>query len=758
MLTAEGSRWPRALLRTVVSWVLLLVGVGLVSTGCGSGEDLSCAAPLTECNGVCVNLSIDPQYCGQCTTSCAAGELCEQGMCSNPCGAGQGSCNGECVSLMSDPRYCGRCDVACADGQFCTAGSCASQCDYDICTTFSGTVCADLTSNALHCGECGRACESQFACAGGTCSLVCDAPLTACNNAECVDLQSNDAHCGMCNTVCPMGSTCQTGSCQCAEPYLLCGLACVDVSSDAEHCGGCDTPCQAGYVCNGGSCECPADRMLCGDQCADLMTDALHCGSCDISCQGEEMCDAGRCVGADGCGGLAADISVTQVAVYQTVKIPIVENGQAVAVNARNADVVVDREAIFRVFADLESGFASRELSARIRFTDGAETTEYFAKATLTQSSTDDDVASTFNIEVPREAITTGARYSVQIVECAEGAQGTPASPTFPAQGEVELSARVTGPLKIHLLPFVYGGLLPDTSPAQLAYYKAFFEAMYPITEAQLTVGDPLDAGGFSDLGVTLEQTFAVRDAEGPDDDVYYYGIARPANTLEQFCQGTCTLGVGFVADPGASDFRAAVGVAFGEESQIAGETLLHEVGHNHGREHAPCGDADDVDPVYPHAGGLVGVWGYDPRDGSLLPPDLADIMGYCNPQWISDYTYQALLERVVELNVPVQQRIASASVLAPLPAFRVLHVDDQHSPRWSRPYQGRLPSVVPEAAAILNEQGQLLTTVNVYRVPMHGVNAAMVLVPEPQPGWYAVQVAGSVAQPFAAPIEIMVP
>jgi hypothetical protein len=215
---------------------------------------------------------------------------------------------------------------------------------------------------------------------------------------------------------------------------------------------------------------------------------------------------------------------------------------------------------------------------------------------------------------------------------------------------------------------------------------------------------------------------------------------------------------VGFVADPGSADFRAAVGVAFGEESQIAGETLPHEVGHNHGREHAPCGDAADVDPVYPYQGGLIGVWGYDRRDGSLLPPDLADIMGYCNPQWISDYTYQALLERVAELNAPVQQRIASASVLAPQPSFRVLHVDDQHGPRWSRPFQGRLPSVVPESAAILDQQGQLLTTINVYRVPMHGVNAAMVLVPEPQPGWYAVQVQGSVPHPFAAPQEIVVP
>jgi hypothetical protein len=454
---------------------------------------------------------------------------------------------------------------------------------------------------------------------------------------------------------------------------------------------------------------------------------------------------------------LAHDISIDQVAVYQTVKIPIAEQGQVVPASERNADVVVGRAALVRVFATLEPAFQSRELSARLLLSDGTVSNEYFAKATLTQASTDDDVDSTFNLEVPKGAITATSRYSIRIVECG-ATQGMTAAPTFPTQGDAELQARSTGVLKIHLLPFVYGGLLPDTSAGQIGYYKSFFEAMYPITEAEITVGEPLDAGGFSDLGVTLEQTFAIRDAEAPADDVYYYGIARPASTLEQFCQGTCTLGVGFVADTDSPDFRSAVGVAFTEESQMSGETLLHEIGHNHGREHAPCGDAQDLDPGYPYPNGAIGVWGYDPRDQSLVPPDeVADIMGYCSPQWISDYTYQGLVERVAALNNPVQQRVAGAAVLAPQPAFRVLHIDDR-GPRWSRPFRGRVPNVVPEPAVIRDQLGQVVTTVNVYRMPMHGVKAAMVLVPEPQAGWYSVQVAGSVPHPFAAPVAITIP
>jgi len=69
-----------------------------------------------------------------------------------------------------------------------------------------------------------------------------------------------------------------------------------------------------------------------------------------------------------------------------------------------------------------------------------------------------------------------------------------------------------------------------------------------------------------------------------------------------------------------------------------------HELGHNWGREHAPCGVSGD--PSYPYEGGSIGVWGYDRATGTLKSPSgHADIMSYCSPFWTSDYTYRGVLQ-----------------------------------------------------------------------------------------------------------------
>ena len=45
-------------------------------------------------------------------------------------------------------------------------------------------------------------------------------------------------------------------------------------------------------------------------------------------------------------------------------------------------------------------------------------------------------------------------------------------------------------------------------------------------------------------------------------------------------------------------------------------------------------------DPDYPYPDGSIGVWGYDLLDGRLVDPSTADLMSYCDPAWISDYSF----------------------------------------------------------------------------------------------------------------------
>ena len=62
---------------------------------------------------------------------------------------------------------------------------------------------------------------------------------------------------------------------------------------------------------------------------------------------------------------------------------------------------------------------------------------------------------------------------------------------------------------------------------------------------------------------------------------------------------------------------------------------------------HAPCGDPlpTGLDPAFPHAGGSIGVWGYDLRGRALVDSSAPDLMGFCGPgDWISDFFFSSAL------------------------------------------------------------------------------------------------------------------
>jgi hypothetical protein len=74
---------------------------------------------------------------------------------------------------------------------------------------------------------------------------------------------------------------------------------------------------------------------------------------------------------------------------------------------------------------------------------------------------------------------------------------------------------------------------------------------------------------------------------------------------------------------------------------------LAHELGHNWGRFHAPCGTVGGVDPNYPYADAAVGTYGFDAPNSQITTSDRIDIMSfsYCGDRhWISDYTYEGVM------------------------------------------------------------------------------------------------------------------
>jgi hypothetical protein len=181
---------------------------------------------------------------------------------------------------------------------------------------------------------------------------------------------------------------------------------------------------------------------------------------------------------------------------------------------------------------------------------------------------------------------------------------------------------------------------------------------------------------------------------------------------------------------------------------------MAHEIGHNHGRNHAPCGNPSGVDTAYPYTGGLIGVMGYDDRTQSLRPTSNSDIMGYCSNKWISDYTYRALIDRVATVN-GIADVYTDAAALA---TWRVLLLDSG-VPRWGLPITTpTLAAGTPEVAYIDDANGAQIAQTIVYRTAIGDADSSMLMVPEPQPGWAAIEISGAPPLSFSAPVSVPSP
>lgn len=151
------------------------------------------------------------------------------------------------------------------------------------------------------------------------------------------------------------------------------------------------------------------------------------------------------------------------------------------------------------------------------------------------------------------------------------------------------------------------------------------------------------DAGGIStseQWSEILQEIRALRTSDGSSR--YYYGVVAG--------QDPAWCGLGYYGLP------AAIGL-----DRCGASTAAHEWGHNWDRQHVACGDPANPDPNYPYQDGSIGVWGYDLSSAALRSPaQYRDLMSYCDPAWISDYTYEGVLSyRQQEASATARRRQA---------------------------------------------------------------------------------------------------
>ena len=175
-----------------------------------------------------------------------------------------------------------------------------------------------------------------------------------------------------------------------------------------------------------------------------------------------------------------------------------------------------------------------------------------------------------------------------------------------------------------------------------------------------------LDPGGSINKGRLLATLLAhsittSRPAAcGPGASVHHTGVVAEDN-LSTLANANFN-GYAWMVD-GVFTFRVRQGAGSDFNLPRGGRTLAHELGHTFNRFHVDCGDPAFAQSNIPYPGcqlgplgpnGFFGVDLVDPMNPFVIPPrapdasrTLGDLMSYADDVWTSDYTWNAVREKL---------------------------------------------------------------------------------------------------------------
>ena len=296
--------------------------------------------------------------------------------------------------------------------------------------------------------------------------------------------------------------------------------------------------------------------------------------------------------------------------------------------------LIASREGLARAFVQANQ-LSDQTVTVRLHYKSASEEgyLDLSGPASAPTQAEEGDLGSTFNAMLDKTLLTPGLKIAVEIDPENEVTERNEDNNRYPASGFVSLKMVQVPTLNLTLVPVSYKGNTPKLDQAAQDALLEQTRLLYPLSDIKVNVHAPytfsgtLEARSESGWNDLLSQLTNLRAMDGSAD--LYYGVVHPG-------YNSGIAGVGWV---GGSP------VSVGWNSPSSRSTVMaHELGHNWKRNHAPCGNVNG-EKDYPHEEGHIGVWGFDRSTQTLkAPTDNADIMGYCRPAWVSDYTYDGIL------------------------------------------------------------------------------------------------------------------
>ncbi|MBC8087943.1 MAG: hypothetical protein H7Z40_11815 [Phycisphaerae bacterium] len=313
---------------------------------------------------------------------------------------------------------------------------------------------------------------------------------------------------------------------------------------------------------------------------------------------------------------------------------------QAIQKMDGSVPLVAGRDALLRVFVRASEANTVQP-AVRVRIYDGSTLLQTLTlnapEGTVRTALAEGTLNSTWNSLIPGASVRTAMRIVADVDPTNAITEGDETDNSWPRNGTPHAMTVSTVPaFTVRFVPVTVGSLTGNVTTGNMEQFLVSTRRMFPVNEVQADVRAPftssasvLQAGDGNNAWITvLNEMNALRTADGAPSTMHYYGVVKVG-----YSSGVA--GYGYV--PG----RAAMGWDYLPSGD---GVAVHEWGHNFGRPHTNCGNPASPDLSYPYAAGTIGNYGWNPSNGALVMPNATDVMGYCNNQWTSDWTWTRVM------------------------------------------------------------------------------------------------------------------